>query len=123
MDTTHFPVIDLAKGGSVQGVIDSLNRIIATTVPPTPLVWQEGGTVVIPGHGRLCDEADVVDYRDMMTIVRDIVQAMIKKNMTLDQVQKADPTKGYRKRYGADSGPWTTTQFVEAVYKSLTQKS
>jgi glyoxylase-like metal-dependent hydrolase (beta-lactamase superfamily II) len=122
MDTTHFPVIDLAKGGSVQGVIDSLNRIIAITVPPTPLVWQEGGTVVIPGHGRICDEADVVDYRDMMTIVRDNVQDMIKKNMTLDQVQKADPTKRYRKRYGADSGPWTTNQFVEAVYKSLSGK-
>jgi cyclase len=119
MDTTHFPVIDLEKGGSVQGVIDSLNRIIAITVPPTPLVWQEGGTVVIPGHGRICDEADVVDYRDMMTIVRDNVQDMIKKNMTLDQVQKADPTKGYRNRYGSDSGSWTTAKFVEAVYKSL----
>jgi cyclase len=119
MDTTRFPIIDLEKGGSVQGVIDSLNRIIALTVPPTPLVWQEGGTVVIPGHGRICDEADVVDYRDMLTIVRDIVQDMIKKNMTLDQIQKADPTKGYRKRYGSDSGPWTTNQFVEAVYKSL----
>jgi cyclase len=119
LDTTRFPVIDLEQGGSVQGVIDSLNRIIALTVPPTPLVWQEGGTAVIPGHGRVCDEADVVDYRDMVTIVRDIVQDMIKKNMTLDQIQKADPTKGYRKRYGSDSGPWTTNQFVEAVYKSL----
>jgi hypothetical protein len=61
----------------------------------------------------------VVDYRDMVTIVRDVVQDMIKKGMTLDQIQKANPTQGYRKRYGADSGPWTTAMFVEAVYKSL----
>jgi glyoxylase-like metal-dependent hydrolase (beta-lactamase superfamily II) len=121
-DTTQFPLIDLGKGGSVQGVIDSLNRIIALTVPPIPLVWQEGGTVVIPGHGRICDEADVVDYRDMVTIVRDIVQDQIKKGMTLDQIQKADPTKGYRRRYGSNSGEWTADKFVEAVYKSLTVK-
>ena len=119
LDTTRFPVIDLEKGGSVQGLIDSLNRIIVLAVVPTPLVWQEGGTTVIPGHGRICDKSDVVDYRDMVTIVRDVVQDMIKRGMTLDQIQKANPTQGYRKRYGADSGPWTTAMFVEAVYKSL----
>ena len=120
LDTTRFPVIDLEKGGTVQGLLASLNRIIALTVPPIPLVWQEGGTVVIPGHGRICDEADVVDYRDMIAIVRDAIQDMIKKGMTLDQIQRADPTKGYRRRYGSDSGRWTTNMFVEAVYKSLT---
>jgi len=119
LDTTRFPMIDLDKGGTVQGVIDSLNRLIALAVSPTPLVWQEGGTAVIPGHGRLCDKADIVDYRDMVTIVRDVVQDMAKKGMTLEQIQKADPTKGWRKRYGADSGSWTTAKFVEAVYKSL----
>ncbi len=119
LDTTRFPVIDLEKGGSVQGVIDSLNRIVVLAVVPTPLVWQEGGTTVVPGHGRICDKSDVVDYRDMVTIVRDVVQDMIKKGMTLDQIQKANPTQGYRKRYGTDSGPWTTAMFVEAVYKSL----
>ena len=119
LDTTRFPVIDVEKGGSVQGLIDSLNRIIVLAVVPTPLVWQEGGTTVVPGHGRICDKSDVVDYRDMVTIVRDVVQDMIKKGMTLDQIQKANPTQGYRKRYGADSGPWTTAMFVEAVYKSL----
>ena len=90
---------------------------------PTPLVWQEGGTTVVPGHGRICDKSDVVDYRDMVTIVRDVVQDMIKKGMTLDQIQKANPTQGYRKRYGADSGPWTTAMFVEAVYKSLRSRA
>jgi cyclase len=117
-DTTRFPVIDLERGGSVQGIIDSLNRIIAITVPPIPLIWQEGGTVVIPGHGVVSHEADVVDYRDMVTIVRDRVQDLIGKGLTLPQVQKADPTKGYRRRFGADTGTWTTAKFVEAVYKS-----
>jgi cyclase len=121
LDTSRFPMIDLDKGGSVKGVIDSLNRMIALAVVPTPLVWQEGGTTVVPGHGRICDRSDVVDYRDMVTIVRDIVQDLIKKGMTLDQVQKANPTQGYRKRYGAESGPWTTAMFVDAVYKSLKQ--
>jgi hypothetical protein len=100
-------------------VIDSLNRIIGITVPPVPLIWQDGGTVVVPAHGELAHEADVVDYRDMVTIVRDRVKDMIGKGMTLAQVQQADPTKGYRRRYGADTGPWTTTQFIEAVFKSL----
>lgn len=118
-DTTRFPVIDLERGGSVQGVIDSLNRIIAITVPPVPLIWQEGGTVVVPGHGSISHEADVVDYRDMVTIVRDRVQNLISKTLTLEQIQKADPTKGYRNRYGSESGSWTTAMFVEAVYGSL----
>jgi glyoxylase-like metal-dependent hydrolase (beta-lactamase superfamily II) len=118
-DTTRFPVIDLEKGGTVQGVIDSLNRIIAITVPAIPLIWQEGGTVVVPGHGIISHEADVVDYRDMVTIVRDRVQALMTKKLTLQQILKADPTKGYRARYGSDKGEWTTAMFVESVYRSL----
>ncbi len=118
-DTTQFPQIDLERGGSIQGVIDSLNRIIGITVPPVPLVWQEGGTVVVPGHGVISHEADVVDYRDMVTIVRDRVQDLMAKKLTLAQIQKADPTKGYRTRYGSDKGEWTTARFVEAVYRSL----
>jgi glyoxylase-like metal-dependent hydrolase (beta-lactamase superfamily II) len=123
MDTTRFPMIDLSKGGTIQGLIHSLNRIIELTVPPVPLTWQEGGTTVIPGHGRLCEEAEVVDYRDMLTIIRDRVQDSIKKGLTLEQVQKTNPTQGYRRRYGSDSGSWTTQMFVEAVYKSLTPKT
>jgi glyoxylase-like metal-dependent hydrolase (beta-lactamase superfamily II) len=122
LDTTRFPVIDLDKGGSIQGVIDSLNRIIGITVPPVPLAWQEGGTTVIPGHGRLCEEAEVVDYRDMLTIIRARVQDSIEKGLSLEQVQKTNPTQGYRRRYGSDSGTWTTQMFVEAVYKSLAPK-
>lgn len=118
-DPTRFPRIDLENGGSIQGIIDALNRIIAITVPPVPLVWQEGGTIVIGAHGIIGHEADVVDYRDMVTIVRDRIQDLIKKGLTLAQVRQADPVKGYRGRFGTDTGPWTTNQFIEAVYKSL----
>ena len=112
-------MIDLEKGGSLQGIIDSLNRIIQITVPPVPLVWQDGGTVVVPGHGLISHEADVVDYRDMLTIIRDRIQDLIAKGQTLEQIRKTDPVKGYRRRYGSNTGPWTTDRFVEAAYKSL----
>jgi cyclase len=115
--TISYPVID--KGGSINGVIAGLNRIIEITIPKD---WQEGGTMVIPGHGRICDEADVVEYRDMVTIIRDRIQDSIKKGMTLDQVKAARPTLEYDSRYGSDSGPWTTAMFIEAVYKNLSQK-
>lgn len=121
-DTESFPAINLAKGGSIQGEIDALNRIIGITIPQLPLVWQEGGTLVVPGHGRICDEADVVEYRDMVTIIRDVIQDLIQKGKTLEQIKAADPTKEYRGRYGSDSGPWTTEMFVEAVYRSLVRK-
>ena len=114
--TTGYPVIDIGRGGTINGVIAGLNRIIAITVPRDK---QEGGTMVIPGHGRICDEADVVEYRDMVTIIRDRVREMIKKNLTLDQVRTAKPTSDYDGRYGATTGSWTTDQFVEAVYRTL----
>ena len=118
--TPHsYPVIDLARGGTVNGVIDALNTIVEITVPERN---QMGGTRVIPGHGRIANEADVVDYRDMVTIVRDRVQEMIKKGMTLDQIEAAKPTLDYDPRYGADSGPWTTAMFIEAVYQDLSKK-
>lgn len=114
--TTLYPVIRPEDGGGIDGVIAALNDIIALTVPAEK---QEGGTMVIPGHGRLADEADVVEYRDMTTIIRDRVRAMIEMGMTLRQVQAAQPTRDYDGRYGAADGFWTTTQFVEAVYRSL----
>jgi len=115
----HYPIIDLARGGSVQGIIDALNRIIDITVPAR---YQEGGTYVIPGHGRLCEEADVVEYRDMVTIIRDRIADLIKKGRTLEQVRAARPTLDYDTQYGATTGIWTTDQFVEAVYRSLSEK-
>ncbi|MEQ1947026.1 MAG: MBL fold metallo-hydrolase [Bryobacteraceae bacterium] len=121
-DVTRFPVIDIDKGGSIQGEIDALNNLLDLAVTEIPLVWQQGGTVVIPGHGWLCGQADVLEYRDMITIIRDVIQDQIKKGMTLAQVKAADPTKDYRPRFGRETGPWTTDMFVEAIYKSLTQK-
>jgi len=123
LDTTRFPVIDVAKGGSIEGEIDALNRLVDMTVPPFPLAFREDRTYLIPGHGFVCDFADLVEYRSMVTIVRDRIQDMINRRMTLAQVKAADAAQGYRKRYGADAGSWTTDMFIEAVYKSLTQKS
>ncbi|HUA19504.1 MAG TPA: MBL fold metallo-hydrolase [Bryobacteraceae bacterium] len=115
--TTSYPSIDLANGGSLQGVIDGLNHILDLSVAE---FRTEGGTLVIPGHGRICDSADVAYYRDMATIVRDRLLNMIKKHMTLEQVQAAKPTADWDPRY--DKNPrWTPDMFVEAAYKSLTQ--
>lgn len=111
-----YPVIDLANGGSVNGIIAALNTVLEITVPAR---YQEGGTYVIPGHGRLCDEADVVEYRDMVTIIRDRVQALVAKKLTLQQVKAARPTRDYDPEYGASSGYWTSDMFLEAVYRSL----
>jgi glyoxylase-like metal-dependent hydrolase (beta-lactamase superfamily II) len=114
--TTGYPVIRPDDGGGINGVIAALNRIIELTVPQEK---QEGGTLVIPGHGRLSDEADVVEYRDMVTIIRDRIRSMLEMGMTLRQVQAAQPTADYDGRYGATSGFWTTEQFVAAAYESL----
>lgn len=121
-DITRFPVIDVERGGTVQGEIDALNRIIDLAIPAIPLPWKEGGTQIIPGHGRICEQAELVEYRDMVTIIRDRMQDMVDRGMTLVQIKAADPTVGFRRRYGSESGPWTTNMFVEAVYKSLTAK-
>jgi cyclase len=117
--TTGYPVLREEDGGGIQGVIDALNRIIELTVPADK---QEGGTMVIPGHGRLTDEADVVEYRDMLTIIRDRVQHLIDMGATLEQVLAAEVTRDYDGRYGATTGFWTTEQFVSAVYRSLTKE-
>jgi glyoxylase-like metal-dependent hydrolase (beta-lactamase superfamily II) len=113
--TTGYPVIDVARGGTIDGFIDAINDVIHITIPQEK---QEGGTYVVPGHGRLSDEADVVDVRDMATIVRDRVQAMIKAGMTLEAVQAARPTLEYDGRYS--TAAWTGPMFIEAVYRTLT---
>jgi glyoxylase-like metal-dependent hydrolase (beta-lactamase superfamily II) len=115
----RYPIIDLSSGGSVQGLLNGLNRILEITVPAK---YQEGGTMVVPGHGRLCDEADVVEYRNMLAIVRDRIQDSIHKGMTLDQAKAAKLTADYDPQYGATTGFWTTDMFIEAVYKSLSEK-
>jgi cyclase len=122
LDATRFPMIDLRKGGSVQGEIAALNGILGIAVRPMPLVFESGGTYILPGHGRVLDQNDVVDYRDMVVIIRDVIQDMIRRGMTLEQVQAAAPAKGYEPPYGAKTGSWTTNDFVAAVYGSLAGK-
>ena len=114
--TLTYPIIDAQNGGSVQGVIDGLNRLLDITIPKDK---EEGGTYVVPGHGRLADEADVVEYRDMVTIVRDRIQDLVSKGRTLAEVKDARPTADYDGRYGAAAGPWTTDMFIESVYREL----
>jgi glyoxylase-like metal-dependent hydrolase (beta-lactamase superfamily II) len=113
-----YPFIDEASGGSVQGILNGLNRILDLAVPAHE---QEGGTYIIPGHGRVCDEADVLEYRDMVTIVRDRIADMVKRGLTIDQVKAAKPTLDYDRHYGADTGFWTTSMFIEAIYKDLSR--
>jgi cyclase len=112
--TAGYPVIDLARGGSIQGEIKALNHLLELTVPE---IAQEGGTMVIPGHGRLCDEADVTEYRDMVTIIRDRVANLIQKGKSLADVQAERVTRDYDGRYSQPS--WTGEMFVESIYKSL----
>jgi cyclase len=116
--TNGYPIVDLARGGNIQGIIAGLNRIIEIAIPADE---QEDGTLVVPGHGRLCDVADVVFYQEMVTIIRDRVEDMIKRGLTLAEVEAARPTRDYDPRYGSTAGVWTTDKFVEAVYKSLKQ--
>src|SRR5262245_13711359 len=119
LDMTSYPKIDLDRGGSVQGVIDALNWILDAAVVEHMM---EGGTMIVPGHGRLTDSADVAYYRDMMTILRDRVQSMIKKGTTLEQVKAAKLTRDYDPRFGRNP-TWTPDMFVEAVFKSLSTKN
>ena len=114
--TTSYPIVDLQRGGNIRGVLDGLNRVIDITVPADK---EEGGTYVIPGHGRVADQADVVEYRDMVTIIRDRIQDGVKRGLSLDQVKAAQPTLDYDAVFGSSNGNWTTDSFIEAVYNSL----
>jgi len=111
-----YPIVDLARGGNIEGIIAGLNRIMQIAIPADE---QEGGTMIIPGHGRLCDVADLVFYQEMVTIIRDRVKSLIDKGMSVEQVQAARPTRDYDPRFGSDRGFWTTSKFVAAVYESL----
>jgi hypothetical protein len=82
-------------------------------------VQEGGGTYVIPGRGRVYDKIDVVEYRDMMVVIRDVVADMVRRGMTLEQVKAAAPAKPYETQYGSKTGPWTTDDFVAAVYQSV----
>jgi len=119
LSTTSYPLIDLAKGGTIQGALDGLNHILDIAIPE---FRSQGGTLVSPGHGLLCNTGYVANYRNMVSIIKDRIADMIKKGMTLQQVKAAKPTLEYDGLYGSTTGPWTTDMFVEAAYKSLSPK-
>lgn len=119
-DETHFPVIDLAHGGSVQGEIDALNQVAnSLAFEQVPVLANTGGTLIIPMRGPLCDADDLVIYRDMVMTIRARVAYYLRRGMSLEQIEAEQPAQGYESRYGSDTGNWTTHDFVEAVYKSL----
>jgi glyoxylase-like metal-dependent hydrolase (beta-lactamase superfamily II) len=115
-DISAYPHFHPELGGSLQGEIDALNRIIDIAVPEFN---QQGGTLIVPGHGRIASESDVVEYRDMLTIVRDRVRLMVNEGKSFEEVLAARPSLEYDGLYGADSGDWTTEMFLEAVYNEL----
>jgi cyclase len=117
--TVGYPVFDAKQGGSINGVIAALNRLLRLAVASGNM---EGGTMIVPGHGRLSDKMDVVEYRNMVTIVRDRIQGLVAEGKTLEQVRAAQPTLDYDARYAAASGPGSTDAFVAAVYASLRSK-
>ncbi len=117
--TTTYPVVDAARGGSVAGIIAALNHLIDLMVPKYN---QEGGTYVIPGHGRVGDQHDVLEYRDMLVIVRDRIRSGVDKGMTREQIKAMKPTLDYDARWGATSGPWTTDMFIDAVFAEAARR-
>jgi cyclase len=114
--TTTYPFIDVQNGGTINGIIEGANRMLDIVIPEFRM---EGGTMVVPGHGRLTDGADVAYYRDMLTIIRDRAQALIKQGNTLEQIKAAKITADYDPRWGVNNSFWSTDRFVEAVYKTL----
>jgi cyclase len=115
----RYPYIDAKTGGSIQGVLNGLNQIVAMAVPEYN---QQGGTRVIPGHGRVMNQSDVVEYRDMATIIRDRAALAIRQGKTLEQFKAMHPTLDYDGNYGATAGPWTTEMFLDELYKELSAK-
>jgi cyclase len=116
IDMTGYPFIDVRAGGSINQIVEGLNRLLDLTVPDTKT---EGGTLVIPGRGRLLDQSDVAYYREMIAIIRDRIQDGIKRGLTLAQIKAAKPTLDYDPRFGHTTGAWTTDMFIEAAYRSL----
>jgi cyclase len=119
-DTTAYPRFDTGRGGSITGVLDALNRVIEIAVPGEN---QEGGTVIVPGRGRLSDQTEVANYRDMVTIVRDRVRDLIGKGRSLDEVQRTKPTFDYDGLFDTQADGWNGDRFVEAVYRDLSRRA
>lgn len=120
-DMSGYPVIDTEHGGTLQGILDGLNHILKDITVAKEN--EQGGTMIIPGHGHVCDRNDLANYRDMLSIIRDRIADLVKKGRTLAQVKAAKPTYDYDGGYGREGGSWTTEKFVEAVYRELSQNA
>jgi hypothetical protein len=116
--TSGWPIIDVGAGGSYQGIINALDSILELMIP---VYGQDGGTLVVPGHGRLSGIGDVLDYREMVVVIGDRLRSMIDAGMTLEQVKAAQPARDYEPVYGTSASFWTTDQFVEVAYQSLSE--
>jgi cyclase len=119
VDMTNYPVIDVARGGSIDGLLVAVNQLIAMAAPDDQ---SEGGTVIVPGHGRMIDQSEVALYRNMLTIIRNLVQYYKNEGKTLAEVLALKPSDGYDQRWGKTTGPWTIRDFVTAVYQTLPAK-
>ncbi len=119
-DQTRFPVIDVANGGSIDGEIQALDEIANTlSYAHVPVLENSGATLIVPIRGPVSDEDDLVTYRDMVSTVRGRIAYYIGQGKTLGQVKALNPARGYKSRYGTDSGSWTTDDFIKAVYQTL----
>ena len=119
VDMTAYPVIDVARGGTIDGLLVALNKVIDMAVPDRQA---DGGTLIVPGHGRLATQTDVVLYKNMITIIRNLVQYYKNEGRTLEQVLALKPSEGYDQRWGRTSGPWTARDFITAIYQTLPAK-
>jgi cyclase len=115
-----YPFIDIERGGSIDGILAALNDLVDLAVSDT---LAEGGTLIVPGHGRIADEGDLVRYRDMLTIIRDRMRALIDRGYGLAEIEAAQPTFEYDSRYGSTAEGWTAERFIEAAYRSLVEAS
>ncbi len=109
--TTGFPTVNRAEGGTYPGIVAALNVLLDIAVPDDLM---EGGTYIIPGHGRVSDEADLVEYRDMVQIIADRMRKAVADGRTLAQIKESRPTIGWEGRYNRDG--WTTAMFIDAIY-------
>ena len=116
--SSRYPSYD--PEGSIQGMIAGLNRIIEMIVPPDK--QGKGGTALIPGHGRVMHQPELVAYRDMSVTIRDRIQAMVNQGRTLEQVKSLQPMKEYEPVYGGNGGVSSTEFVLEEIYKDLSGK-
>ncbi len=106
----QYPFIDMDSGGSVNGVIAAIDRILALC---------DDKTRIIPGHGALANAADLRVYRSMLANVRDRVAVMVAQGKTLEEVQAAGPSAEFDEQWG--NGFINPPNFVREIYLDQTR--